>query len=212
MPSQARAPPRCCQGKEKLQAAGLFHPGVFRGRCAAGTLPVWGQRDKAVFRLEPQGVKSIITNSAGERGPVRGRGRRSYRLSLGAGGGGGGCLGRKLTVKVYGAVPVEVHVSEHLIQLRIHQRLPQQGWCCLSQLRHSDPSIPVPVKLGSQQGSAPPTQSHLHLSICCPWMPSCPPAPGSLPGWIPSPRAGVSQTFSNPSLVPPSAGPCASRG
>lgn len=82
---------------------------------------------------------------------------------------GWGGMGRRLTVKVYGAIPVEVHISEHLIQLRTPQRLPQQSRCYLSQLCHGDPSISVPVKLGFQQGSAPPTQSWLCLnpSVSC---------------------------------------------
>lgn len=64
----------------------------------------------------------------------------------------GVCLGRRLTIKVYSAVPIEVHISEHLIQLRTHQRLPQQSRCSLSQLFHCDSSIHVPVKLGSLKG------------------------------------------------------------
>lgn len=100
-------------------------------------------------------------------GPVRVRDPRT-RWAPGRWKGGGG-MGRRLTVKVYGAIPVEVHFSEHLIQLGTHQRLPQQSWCCLSQLCHGDPSISVPVKLGFQQGSAPPTQSWLCLnpSLSC---------------------------------------------
>ena len=75
----------------------------------------------------------------------------------------GVCLGRRLTIEVYGAVPIEVHFSEHLVQLRTHQWLPQQSRCCLSQLCHRDSPIPVPVKLVFQQGSALPTQSCLCL-------------------------------------------------
>lgn len=66
----------------------------------------------------------------------------------------GVCLGRRLTIKVYSAVPIEVHISEHLVQLRTHQRLPQQSRCSLLQLCHCDSSIPVPVKLGSLKVSA----------------------------------------------------------
>lgn len=63
-----------------------------------------------------------------------------------------GCWrGRRLTIKVYGAIPIEIHFSEHLIQLRTHQWLPQQSRCYLSQLCHCDSSIFIPVKLGFQR-------------------------------------------------------------
>lgn len=68
--------------------------------------------------LEPQWVKSIITNSAGEKGLSRSGVPRGAGLSLGPGGvRRRGCLGRTPTIKVYGAVPVEVHIPEHLIQV-----------------------------------------------------------------------------------------------
>lgn len=82
--------------------------------------------------------------------------------------------GRRLTVKVHGAVPIEIHFLEHLIQLRTHQWLPQESRCCLPQLCHRDPPIPVPVKLRFRQDSAllPSSCAHCHLA----WTPPLPPS------------------------------------
>lgn len=84
----------------------------------------------------------------------------------------GGWQNRKLTVKIYGAVPIEIHFSEHLVQLRARQWLPQQSGCCLSQFCHGDSSIPVPVKLGCQQAQpllpkAASARTHLRLATSC---------------------------------------------
>lgn len=126
-------------------------------------------------------------------------------LSLGAGGvGDKGCLGRRLTIKVHSAVPIEVHISEHLIQFRGHQWLPQQGRCCLLQLCHCDSSIPVPVKLGSQQISACPTRGGtiptlVHAVLGCPHLQWSKPSHSCSrkSPWV-DPPDGVSQTPSIP--------------
>ena len=82
--------------------------------------------------------------------------------------------GRRLTVKVHGAVPIEIHFLEHLVQLRTHQWLPQESRCCLPQLCHRDPPIPVPVKLQFRQDSAllPSSCARCHLA----WTPPLPPS------------------------------------
>lgn len=63
-----------------------------------------------------------------------------------------------------------------------HQWLPQESRCCLPQLCHRDPPIPVPVKLRIPAGLSPPTLScaHCHLAWTPPLPPSNPPPPPRL--------------------------------
>lgn len=166
MTSQANSPTRCCHGQRKPRRLlvslilgppweGMQHKPSWSGVRGQCSLPPGASVDgKHHHKLCRRGGAGLGRSGSSQQvlGSVwEPEGRRSV------------CLGGRLTIEVYSAVPVEIHISEHLIQLMIHQRLPQQSRCRLSQLCHCDSSIPVPVKLGPRQGSASPTQSRHHL-------------------------------------------------
>lgn len=148
--SQASSPARGCQSRS-LGAAGSLSSWGLQGRMcimnpaavsgARGT-SVAGQHHHELCRREGAGLEPVQVSDPRRHWAQPGTQR------------GGAWSGRTLTIKVHSAIPIEVHVLEHLVQLRTHQWLPQQSRCCLPQLCHRDPPIPVPVKLRFRQGSA----------------------------------------------------------
>ena len=171
MTSQASSPARGCQSRSP-GAAGSLSSWGFPGRTcimnlasvsgARGSL-VAGQHHHELCRREGVGLEQVQVSNPRRHWAQPG----SQRDRAWSG-------RRRLTVKVHSAVPIEIHFLEHLIQLRTHQWLPQQSGCCLPQLCHRDPPIPVPVKLQIRQNSAllPSSFARRHLA----WTPPLPPS------------------------------------